>query len=65
MYMVLFVYLGLYVDLNREMAPKDFHGIGLRIEDDVLITESGVQVLTASCPKTVADIEGVMQRCSN
>jgi len=49
------------VDLNRDVAPKEFHGIGLRIEDDILITESGVEVLTQSCPKTVAEIELTMR----
>ena len=52
---------GLYVDLNRSIAPKEFHGLGLRIEDDILITETGVEVLTQSCPKTVAEIESIMR----
>jgi len=51
----------LYVDLNRSIAPKEFHGLGLRIEDDILITETGVEVLTQSCPKTVAEIESIMR----
>lgn len=52
---------GLYVDLNRSVAPKEFHGLGLRIEDDILITESGIEVLTQSCPKTVSEIESAMR----
>lgn len=52
---------GLYVDLNRSVAPKEFHGIGLRIEDDILITEDGVEVLTESCPKTVEEIAKVVK----
>lgn len=58
----LYVFTGLYVDLNRDVAPKEFHGIGLRIEDDILITDSGVEVLTQSCPKTVAEIELTMRK---
>lgn len=49
------------MDLNRSVAPKEFHGIGLRIEDDILITEDGVEVLTESCPKTVEEIAKVVK----
>lgn len=40
--------------------PKEFRGIGIRIEDDVLITEEGPLVLTASCAKEVDDIEAIV-----
>jgi len=42
------------IPLNR------YRGIGIRIEDDVLITENGPDVLTAECPKEVEDIEKLM-----
>jgi Xaa-Pro aminopeptidase len=37
--------------------PREFRGIGVRIEDDLLITAGGHDVLTAGTPKTVDDVE--------
>jgi Xaa-Pro aminopeptidase len=37
--------------------PKEFRGIGVRIEDDVLVTADGLDVLTAGTPKSVDDVE--------
>ena len=58
--MVLTVEPGLYVAEDDEDAPMEFRGIGIRIEDDVLITEGGNRVLTAAIPKTVAEVEAVV-----
>ena len=42
-------------------VPEHFWNIGIRIEDDVLVTEKGNEVLTKNAPKTVADIESTMK----
>ncbi|MES2356666.1 MAG: aminopeptidase P N-terminal domain-containing protein [Pseudomonadota bacterium] len=57
--MVLTVEPGMYIR-PADNVPKAFWNIGVRIEDDVLVTKKGREVLTESCPKTVADIEAVM-----
>ncbi len=57
--MVMTVEPGIYLP-DDESVPRKFRGIGIRIEDDVLITKTGNEVLTAAAPKTIADIEAVM-----
>lgn len=56
---VLTVEPGLYIRPDKSV-PKDFWNIGIRIEDDVLVTEGGREVLSAATPKSVADIEALM-----
>ncbi len=59
--MVMTVEPGLYISpACLEVEPK-WRGIGIRIEDDVLVTSSGCEVLTAAMPKTVTEIESFMQ----
>ena len=60
--MVLTVEPGLYFGAGTESAPKAFHGIGVRIEDDVLVTSGDPEILTALTPKSVADVEATMAR---
>ena len=54
--MVLTVEPGLYIR-PADNVPKSFWNIGVRIEDDVLVTAKGREVLTADCPKRVKDVE--------
>jgi Xaa-Pro aminopeptidase len=55
--MVLTVEPGIYVPPDDESAPAEYRGIGIRIEDDVLVTAGDPDVLTAACPKAVAEVE--------
>ena len=50
---------GLYFPAEYDFVPKHFRGIGIRIEDDVVITKSGHKNLTDSCPKEIAEIEAL------
>jgi Xaa-Pro aminopeptidase len=57
--MVLTVEPGLYVPADLESVDAGWRGIGIRIEDDVLVTDDGGRVLSAAVPKSVADIEAL------
>jgi len=57
--MVVTVEPGLYVAADAEGAPAAFRGIGIRIEDDVLVTENGNEVLTEAAPKERHAIEAL------
>lgn len=59
--MVFTVEPGLYLSRNNTKIPEKYRGIGIRIEDDVLVTEQGKTILTELAPKTVADIEKTMK----
>jgi len=58
--MVLTIEPELYISEDSN-APQQYKGIGIRIEDNLLITESGHENLTLSVPKTINDIEALMQ----
>lgn len=58
--MVMTVEPGLYVAPGSEGVDERFWGIGIRIEDDVLVTAGEPEVLTAAVPKAIADIEALM-----
>ncbi len=67
--MVITLEPGIYIPRERDRPPgfragvpgvrEEFLGVGVRVEDDVLITDSGHEVLTDGCPKTVAAVEEI------
>ena len=58
--MVLTVEPGMYVPLDDEAAPEHLRGIGIRIEDDILVTDGEPEILTLACVKEIADIEAMV-----
>lgn len=55
--------LGIYISENNTVARPEFRGFGIRIEDDVLLTESGPLILSANCPKEIVDVENMVSSC--
>jgi len=58
--MVMTIEPGLYFAAGAKGLPKKFWNIGVRIEDDVLVTKNGCEVLSRDAPKSVDDIERLM-----
>lgn len=55
--MVFTIEPGLYFHANDLLVPKEFRGLGVRIEDDVLVTKNGYQNLSAALPRKAAEVE--------
>ena len=62
--MVMTVEPGIYVAPSNTKVAKKWRGIGIRIEDDVVVTETGCEVLTTEVPKDIDDIEALMANSS-
>ncbi|GAB95982.1 Xaa-Pro aminopeptidase [Kineosphaera limosa] len=60
--MVLTVEPGLYFKADDELVPDELRGIGVRIEDDILITADGCENLSAALPRTSTDVEAWMAK---
>lgn len=58
--MTLTVEPGIYIAPDNHSVAKKWRGIGVRIEDDVVVTKKGCEILTGAVPKSVADIEALM-----
>jgi Xaa-Pro aminopeptidase len=59
--MVVTIEPGLYIAADAAGVPDELRGIGVRIEDDILVTATGHENLTAACPKSIEAIEA---RCA-
>lgn len=59
--MVFTVEPGIYIAAGSDGVPEDYFNIGVRIEDDVVVTESGCEVLTTGVPKEASEIEELMK----
>ena len=58
--MALTIEPGIYVRPGPGVPPA-FHNIGIRIEDDAIVTDTGCQLLTRDVPVTVSEIEALMR----
>ena len=58
--MVMTVEPGLYIAPDNTDVDEQWRGIGIRIEDDVVVTREGNRILTDDVPKTIAAIEELM-----
>lgn len=63
--MTLTVEPGIYISPDNQQVAKKWRGIGVRIEDDVVVTKQGCEILTGGVPKSVADIEALMAAARN
>ena len=62
---VLTVEPGLYIQPDDQLFPAEFRGIGVRIEDDLLVTANGSENLSAKLPRTVSEIENWIVELQN
>lgn len=60
--MVITVEPGLYFREDDDTVAKRWRGIGVRIEDDVLVTATGHEILTAAVPKEIEDLEKILRK---
>ena len=60
--MVITVEPGIYIPADAQTVKPEFRGFGIRIEDDVLVTETGYRLLSGNIPKEIREIEAIMKR---
>ena len=60
--MVFTIEPGIYIAADATDVPEQYRGMGIRIEDDILVTETGHENLSINVPRTIAEIERYMNR---
>ena len=60
--MVFTVEPGIYIAADDDQAPPEYRGIGIRIEDDLLVTAQGHENLTVEIPRTIPAVEAACAR---
>ncbi len=60
--MVFTIEPGLYFQPDDLSVPEEYRGIGVRIEDNILVTESGAENLSVGIPRTADDVEAWLER---
>ena len=63
--MILTVEPGFYIQPDDELFPPEFRGVGVRIEDDVVVTETGCRVMSSGLPRHPDEIEAWMAKLLN
>jgi len=53
---------GIYIPEDDTSFPESYRGIGIRIEDDIWMTEDGPMWMSANIPKEIDEIENIMRR---
>lgn len=60
--MILTIEPGLYIDKNDKNVPKKYRGIGIRIEDNILVTKEGYENLSFTIAKSIEEIESISSK---
>ncbi len=53
---------GFYIQPDDTLFPEEYRGIGVRIEDDILVTESGCKILSNALPRHPDEVEAYMAK---
>jgi len=53
---------GIYIPANTEGIDPKYWNIGVRIEDDILVTEGGYKLMSSGVPREISEVEKLMKR---